>query len=171
MFLKIVFFFLILNVVLGFTVGFLNNAYTETGNPNTTIFLERGIDQNDVIAPLGGQNLTYSELVGNYKNGTGNVTKFHASQFNPPENGTGGIVQSIQEFFSVFDFLNVSEMQRWLNYFNVFFVLSVADNIMQNIGVADFPPGLLDALGVVLTFAAIVWFIFIVFGRAPSGFT
>ena len=171
MFLKIVFIFLILNVVTGFTVGFLNDAYSETNHPNVILFVDRGITQDDVMAPLNNQQLTYSQIVGNYTLQTGNVTEFHASQFNPPENGTGGIVQSIQEFFAVFDFLNVSEMQRWLNYFNVFFVLSVADNIMNNIGVANFPPGLLDALGVILTFTAIVWFIFIVFGRAPSGFT
>jgi len=164
MFLKIVFFFVILNVVMGFTVGFLNDAYTVTGNPNTTIFLDQGVDQDDIIAPLNNQNLTYSEFVDN-------VTGFHASQFNPPENGTGGVVQDVQEFFAVFDFLNLGELYRWLNYFNVFFVLSVADNIMTNIGVADFPPGLLDAIGVIFTFAAIVWFIFIIFGRAPSGFT
>src|SRR3990170_3071787 len=111
MFLKIVFIFLILNVVTGFTVGFLNDAYSETNNPNVILFVDRGITQDDVMAPLNNQQLTYSQIVGNYTLQTGNVTEFHASQFNPPENGTGGIVQSIQEFFAVFDFLNVSEMQ------------------------------------------------------------
>lgn len=171
MFLKIVFFFLIVNVVMGFTVGFLNDAYSQTGNPNTTIFFESGVNQDDITFNLDDNELTYTEAVGNYTLGTGNITDFHESQFSPPDNGTGDPIADIYEFFNVFDWLNFAELIRWLNYFNVFFVLSTADNIMENIGIASFPPGLMDAIGVILTFAAIVWFLFIIFGRAPSGFT
>ena len=171
MFLKIVFFFMIVNVVLGFTVGFLNDAYSQTGNPNTTVFVNRGIVQDDVKFVLKDTEFTYNQTVGNYTLGTGNITIYHDSQFGPPDNGTGGIVQSFQEFFQVFDWLNVGEILRFLNFFNVFFILSAADNIMENIGIASFPPGLLDAIGVILTFTAIIWFMFFIFGRAPSGFT
>ena len=146
---------MIANVVGGVIVDIVN---AESTNPNTTVFSDPG----GVGARTG--NITSANLTSSV-----NVTEFHEEQFTP-ENQTGFELPTAEEFFDTIDFLNVGESLEFLDTFNVFFVTQQMDNMLFLVGV-EFPPGLLDGIGVILTFTAIIWFIFIIFRIAPSSFT
>ncbi len=141
MFIRVIFFFMIANVFLGVVIGLLGSD--PENNPNTTIFSDQGINQSSVITPV-------------------NLTEFHAGQFTP-ENETGiPIVDDAAEFFDLVDFLNIGELLEFVKVFNAFYSITIMENMLDLIGV-EFPPGIIDGFGVILTFGAILWFLFLIF--------
>jgi len=149
MFIKVVFFFLIANVILGVVVGQLNTD--PSGNPNTTLF--------------SAQNITVANVTSDI-----DVVAFHEDQFTP-ENETGiPIIDDAGEFFAIIDFLNVGQLLEFVKVFDTLFITNQIDQMLLLVGV-EFPPGVVDGLFIIITFAGILWFLFVIFKVGASSFT
>lgn len=148
MFLKILFFFLIANISLGIVIGQLNTD--PVGNPNTTLFSDRNITVANVTSSV-------------------NVTEF-ASDQHTPTNETGGIIEDASAWLDSLDFLNVQEMLNFLAVFDYVFATNQMDQMLELVGV-EFPPGVVDGISVLISFAGIIWFMFLIFKVGPSSFT
>lgn len=149
MFIKVVFFFLISNVILGVVVGQLNTD--PIGNPNTTLF--------------SAQNITVANVTSSI-----DVVAFADEQFTP-ENETGiPIVDDAAEFFDIIEFLNVGELLEFVKVFDALFITNQIDQMLLLVGV-EFPAGVVDGLFIIITFAGILWFLFVIFKVGASSFT
>lgn len=149
MFIKVVFFFLISNVILGVVVGQLNTD--PIGNPNTTLF--------------SAQNITVANVTSDI-----DVVAFADAQFTP-ENETGiPIVDDAAEFFDIIDFLNVGQLLEFVKVFDTLFITNQIDQMLLLVGV-EFPAGVVDGLFIIITFAGILWFLFVIFKVGASSFT
>lgn len=149
MFIKVVFFFLIANVMLGVVVGQLNTD--PMGNPNTTLFSSQNITAANVTTSI-------------------DVLAFHDDQFTP-ENETGiEIIDDAAEFFDIIEFLNVGQLLEFTKVFNSLFITSQIDQMLLLVGV-EFPEGVVDGLFIIVTFAGILWFLFVIFKVGASSFT
>jgi len=151
-FIKIAFFFLIINVVLGAMIDVLNSD--PISNPNTTIF--QGFSSTNGTSQL---NLNAA-----------NVTSFHLNQ-TTPLNETGTPVDPFTQFFVGFqqwydniNFLNVSQPLEFLKMFNVFATIDVINVFSDRIGIPLNQP-MMAAVGVILTFTAVAWFFLIMFNK------
>lgn len=140
---------MIANVVLGVTIGQLNSD--PIGNPNTTLFSNKNITVANVTSSV-------------------NVTDFHESQFEPPTNSTGDPVDDVFAFFDDLDFLNLGELYRFVEVFDTIFITNQIDQMLLLIGV-EFPAGVVDGLFIILTFAGIMWFLFVIFKVGASSFS
>lgn len=151
-FIKIAFFFLIINVILGAMIDILNSD--PISNPNTTIFQgfssTNGTSRMNLNAP--------------------NVTAFHPAQFTP-YNETGQPIDPITQLFAGFqqwydniNFLNTSQPLDFLRMFNVFATIDVINVFSDRIGIPLNQP-MMAAFGVILTFTAIAWFFLIMFNK------
>ncbi len=166
LFFKLWFIFFIANLFLGSFISVLAsdpnvdcpaNPTTGCPNPNTTFF-----ETNNVT----GSSVTNPDVDSFYRSQFPDDQTFEGTNITgtgPPENGTGGSVDTIQDYFSVFDFLNaVGESFRFLSFINPFYTFDVAQGMFASIGV-PIENEMMLAMKAIFFFLGILAFIFVIF--------
>lgn len=155
MFVKIYFFFLILNLSLFVINGFL----LEDPGPNTTVSLT-----------FSTEHLTEpGTLIFNSSDPTGDNSTLVGQLHNPANTtGDGG-------FFNIFSednaFVIITEgLNNFVKLFTGGFIFDVLAAFSASIGI-DFPPEFILAMNVIIGFITALFLIFVFFGRAFTAFT
>lgn len=127
----------------------LINGSGGCANPNTTFFASMGVNGTSTANP--------------------DVEAFYLSEFEPPENGTGGPVTDDVEFFESIDVLNIIELLRFLrDVVNPFYAFDVMEDMFQAIGIpneqneATFVQFMI-AFKTIFIFLGILSFVFVIF--------
>ncbi len=158
MFVKVYFFFLILNLSLFVIDGFLVQAESENA-PNADVRLQ--------FSPVH-LNET-GTLIFNSTDPTGdNSTLVGQLHFPANTTGDGG-------FFDIFDednaFQIITEgLNNFVKLFTGGFIFDVLDSFSESIGI-DFPDEFIIAMNVIVGFITALFLIFVFFGRAFTSFT
>ncbi len=153
MFVKIYFFFLILNMSLFVINGFL----IDDPGPNTTISLSFSeVHLNET-----------GTLIYNATDPTGDNSTL-VGQFHFPTNSTGD--NTPFDEFADSDFVIIEGVQNFIKLFTGGFIFDVLDSFTESIGI-DFPEEFILAMNVIIGFVTALFIVFVLFGRAFTSFT
>ncbi len=163
MFIKVFFFFLLLNTTIGALELWIGDLQAE-GAPNA------------LINPINNASLNYIEGV-DFANRTqfDNIIYLRndddnngtlSGQIRNPQNATGDSA----DIFNEQQDIDAFEVWGFVRFFNGGFVLNTIDRFTGAIGM-DLPTGFVDSISVVIGFIFILFMFFVITGRSFSSFT
>ena len=169
LFFKVFFFFFIGNLLLGSTISVLaddpmidcpiNPIVNGTGgceNPNTTFFASRGITNSTVEDP---------DTEAFFKSQFPSDVEFEGSNGTMGgglENQTGGIVESVQDFFLDNEFIvGVGEFFRFLRFIHPFYTFDVMFNMFAAVGI-PIESTMMDAMKGIFFFLGMLAVVFVI---------
>jgi hypothetical protein len=180
MFLKIFFFALILNSVIGIFDTFLIDESLAASC--STEGIGCNVIQGPVLSPssafVQGQPINFTssfdasigEEIGDLSNQDNETTLLGGAR-NPSNDTTGDPFAGINDFFDdTFGHLNFQELQTFAKFIDFGFIGEKLGLLMIAMGV-DFPAGTFEGFGVIIAFAGVIFVLYTIFGRSHSSFT